>query len=185
MRAKRPRSPIPPPEGVCLVDGHNVILGVPPLALLQHADRGEEARARLAEACLRFALRRRLHVVLVFDGSPDVRAPAGRAKAPLEIVYATGAGKADAVLVARATRFSAEKRSVLLVSQDRSLQAALPRGTRTLGVTAFWALLESRPDAPAEEKPEFSLPDVEQFFLDAEPRLRAELKRPPKKRGGA
>ena len=183
---KRPRSPIPPPEGVCLVDGHNVILGVPSLALWQHADRGEEARAELAEACLRFALRRRLQVVLVFDGSPDVHAPTGRARKPLEIVYAKGVGKADAVLVARAARFRAEKRTVLVISEDRSLKAGLARGVRTLGVKAFWSMLESGPKAQVEEKkPELSLPDVEQFFLDAEPRLNALLRTPPKKKGGA
>src|SRR6266568_1186358 len=127
MRAKPRRATALGPSSVCLVDGHNVILGVTELARLQHGDRGEEARERLAEACLRLALRRRVRVILFFDGAPDVRAPAPRSNASLEIVYATGAGGADARILNRATRLAQERRSVLAVSDDRALLASLPK----------------------------------------------------------
>ena len=172
-------------SGVCLIDGHNVMHRLPPLASLLAADRGQEAREHLAEAAHRFALRRRLRVVLVFDGSASVQAPKSRTPRQLEIVYATGPGKADALILSRAEKLQRLKRSVLVITEDRGLRSALPRGVRTLTAQDFWSVLEPGPSPAPVEKPIPPLDDVERFFLDAEARIKHELERKPKKKGGA
>ena len=172
-------------RGVCLIDGHNVMHKLPALAALLAADRDQEAREHLAEAAHRFALRRRLHVVLVFDGSSSVRAPAARTPRQLEIVYATGPGKADALILSRAEELDRSKQPVIVITEDQGLRKALPRRARTLTAHEFRSVLEPEPSPASVEKPTPPMEDVERFFLDAEPRIKRELERNRKKRGGA
>ncbi|HET9233374.1 MAG TPA: NYN domain-containing protein [Candidatus Eisenbacteria bacterium] len=172
-------------SGVCLIDGHNLMHRLPALAKLLAADRGQEAREHLAEAAHRFALRRRLRVVLVFDGSASVRAPSPQTPRQLEIVYATGPGKADALILSRAEELERGKQTVSVITEDLGLRNALPRGVRTLSVQDFCSALEPSLSQASVEKPMPPLEDVEQFFLDAEPGIKRELERKPKKKGGA
>jgi predicted RNA-binding protein with PIN domain len=167
--------------GVCLVDGHNVMHQVPSLAALLKSDQTEEARERLAEACLAFALRRRVRVLLVFDGSRSVHAPAPRANPNLQIVYASGAGKADRWIADRVERLRDEKQSVLVVTEDRGIKNALPKRVRTMGAKAFWSVIHPAREDPAD-KPAPPLDDVEAYFLEVERRLNQEQ---DKKKGGA
>lgn len=172
-------------SGVCLIDGHNLIHRLPALAALLAADRGQEAREHLAEAAHRFALRRRLHVVLVFDGSASVRAPAPRTPRQLEIVYATGPGKADALILSRTKELERGKQAVIVITEDQGLRNALPRGVRTLTAQDFCSVLEPATSPAIVEKPRPPLEDVERFFLEAEPGIKQELERKRKKKGGA
>lgn len=170
--------PSSPKRDVCLVDGYNVIHKVPALARLLRSDRDEEAREQLREACVRFALRRRMRVLLVFDGSTAVRARAPHSTAGVEIIYATGARKADGWILERAERLVKERQSVVVVTEDRGIKNALPAKARTLAVRAFWAAIEPGPKAAAEEKPAPPLEDVEAYFLEADRRLREAARKP-------
>ena len=173
-------------QDVCLVDGYNVIHKVPVLARLLKTHRDEEAREQLREACVRFSMRRRMRVVCVFDGASTVRAPASRPDPNVDVVFAAGTRKADGWILERAERLSRERRSVLVVTEDRGIKNALPAKVRTMGVRAFWAAIEPASPADAEEeKPAPPLEDVEAFFLDAERRQKEGKRTPPKKEGGA
>jgi len=169
---------------VCLVDGHNVMHRVPSLARLLRSDQAEEARERLREACVRFSLRRRTRVLLVFDGSRGVHAPAPRPNPLVEIVYATGARKADGLILERAERLVRERQSVVVVTEDRGIKNALPGKARTLGVRAFWSAIEPEHEDAGEDKPTPPLEDVEAFFLEAERRQKMSARKDPKKEGG-
>ena len=169
---------------VCLVDGHNVMHRVPSLSRLLRSDQTEEARERLREACVRFSLRRRTRVLLVFDGSRDVQAPAPRSSANVEIVYATGAGKADGLILERAERLVRERQSVVVVTEDRGIKNALSRKVRTLGARAFWSAIEPEHEDAAKDKPAPPLEDVEAYFLEAERRQKESARKDPKKEGG-
>ena len=169
---------------VCLVDGHNVLHRVPSLAQLFKSGQAEEARERLREACIRFALRRHSRVVLVFDGSRDVHAPAPRSDANVEIVYATGTRKADGWILDRAEQLVGERQPVVVVTEDRGIKNALPSKVRTLGVRAFWSSILPKSKDAAEQKPEPPLEDVEAYFLEAERRQKESARKPPKKEGG-
>jgi predicted RNA-binding protein with PIN domain len=157
---------------VCLVDGYNVIHKVPSLARLLKSNQDEEAREQLREACLRFSLRRRMRIVLVFDGSSAVRARASRPDTNVEIVYATGARKADGWILDRAERLSNERVPVLVITEDRGIKNALPAKARTMSVSAFWKTIEPKDKDEAGEKVAPPLDDVEAYFLEAERRER-------------
>lgn len=177
--------PSNPKRDVCLVDGYNVIHKVPALARLLRVDQDEEAREQLREACARFAMRRRMRVLLVFDGSSAVRAPASRSDANVEIIYATGARKADGWILERAERLSHERQSVLVVTEDRGIKNALPAKVRTMGIRAFWSAIEPGDKEDRGEKTAPPLDDVEAYFLEAERRLKESSRKTPKKEGDA
>ena len=158
---------------------------IPELARLLKSDQAEEARERLAEGCLRFALRRRMRVLLVFDGSKRVHAPAPRSNANLDIVYATGARKADGLILERAEALADAKQSVLVVTEDRGIKNGLPSKARTMGARAFWSVIEPQKEDASTEKPAVPLDDVEAYFLEAERRQKASNSKLPKKEGGA
>ena len=167
----------PPHRGTWLIDGHNTIHHVPSLATRQRTGEGEQARDRLIEACRRFALHHRLQVLLIFDGSSRVAGIRLPTYPHLKVLYATGDGGADASIVERATELEGKKIPTTVVSDDRKLKNDLPRRVWTLTVREFWAQIERSEDEIPEEKKEERLPDVEQFFLDAEPRIEEELRK--------
>ena len=183
MTARRTRRPPPStrPRGVWLVDGHNVIGRTAPLHRLETAGRGEDARARLEEACSRFGLRHDVRVVLVFDGLPGRPGSPSPRRRHLEIVYAAEPGRADARLITRANRLANERSAVTVVTDDGGLRRELLRGVDVRPVKEFWIELERSATGPdrsggsAEgEKRPGPLPDVERFFLEAEARRLAE-----------
>ena len=159
-------------RGVCLVDGYNVIHKVPSLARLL-ASNQEEARERLREACLRFSLRQRIRVLLVFDGRPGVHAPSARSNAQVDVIYASGGGKADGWILAKAEELRRDKYSVTVVTEDRGIKNALPSRVSTLTPRAFWSMVLPKAERASDEKPEMPLEDVEAYFLDLERRQKA------------
>jgi predicted RNA-binding protein with PIN domain len=169
------------------VDGHNVIGRTPPLHRLEAAGQGEEARARLEEACSRFGLRHDVLVVLVFDGLPGHPRSSSPRRRHLEIVYAAEPGRADARLIARANQLAAEGATVTVVTEDGGLRRELLRGVGTRSVREFWTELEATATTPdrgrsgsGEEKRTPPIPDVERYFLEAEARRLAAESAPPK-----
>jgi predicted RNA-binding protein with PIN domain len=163
-------------RGVCLVDGYNVIHKVPALARLLGSDQ-EEAREQLREACVRFSLRQRMRVLLVFDGRRGVHAPASRSTSQVEIIYASGERKADGWILSRAEELQRDKYSVTVVTEDRGIKNALPKRVRTLSPRAFWSMVLPTAEHPLDEKPAPNLEDVEAYFLDLERRQKDDRKK--------
>ena len=126
-----------------------------------------------------------MRVLLVFDGSPAVHAPATRSPANVEVVYATGARKADGWILERAERLSKERESVLVVTEDRGIKNALPAKVRTMTAEAFWTAIRPKAEGETEEKPAPPLDDVEAYFLEAERRQRESARKRFKKEEGA
>src|SRR5215510_5169775 len=113
-----------------------------------------------------------MRVLLVFDGRPDVRAPAGRSGAQVEIIYASGAGKADGWIKKRAEELHRDKHQVTVITEDRGIKNALPSRVSTLTPRAFWTMALPKTVDASEEKPELPLEDVEAYFLEMERRAK-------------
>ena len=165
---------------VWLVDGHNVLLNVPDMERA-HARDALAARTALAERCERFGMRRRIRVVVVFDGCAGVSGGECR-RTNLEVVYAAGEGKADARIVSRAERAMRAGKQVTVVTDDGGIRRSLPRGAATHGTAVFWRLStpgtagdtgrSRRGSEPrrnrCESKPTVTDPDIAEHFLARE-----------------
>jgi hypothetical protein len=173
VKSSADRSPL----DVWILDGHNLIYAVPSLAVRQEKGDGRGARDAVVLGAQRFGARRRVRMVVVFDGARG--GEDGERAGGVEILYASGEGGADDRIVRRAEALTERGARVTVVTRDRALRARLPGRARTEDPVAFWDSIPGRrrpgpsPEPTTGEKPVFSAPDIEEHFLARERESRA------------
>jgi len=145
-----------------IVDGHNMIFGLPHLAVLQR--QGEKARAReQLEALLRSFAATRGPLILVYDGNRAPPDPEARQSRTLRVVFSHPPQCADDLIVELAAGEQRRGMQVTVVTDDqRSLIPRLPAGVASLGIEAFHQrLIGRRPAEPTMKRPRLSPAEAE------------------------
>ncbi len=146
-----------------LIDGHNLISALPDLSL---ADPDDEIQ--LVRRLKGWALRERRKAAVVFDAG----LPGGRSRelssGPVEVIFASVKGGADAVIRQRLRRLKTP-REWTVVSSDRAIQAsARAMGARVMSSQEFApVLLPALPEIP--EKPETVVAEELRAWLEMFP----------------
>ena len=139
---------------IWIIDGHNVIFGVPHLGRLQERGAGRAARRGLETWLAPFARQLVAPLTIVYDGNRMAANPDASTGPDLRTVYSQPPEEADDRILFLAGRALQGGAHVTVVSNDRrSLGARLPEGVRLLGVEAFrrrWIDPPSARDAETE-----------------------------------
>ncbi len=130
-----------------IIDGYNVIYSVPELAARASQDLAE-ARAALVQRLASYVSRRRVEVVVVFDGSTVSPAAVPGASPPgVRVLFSRPPANADSV-IEHLIGTEARPRNLTLVTGDRHLiQVAQGRGAKVLPPLRFVGQLGGRPPA--------------------------------------